>query len=92
MILIALPFPDSRVLMYFPDQRQSGLKLRIPMLCLVDLSIYNPAGKRVSTLVNQPMQTGTAIAWNASGMPLGIYFARLRAGKRTETLRLLVLR
>lgn len=64
----------------------------------VDLSIYDAAGRRVRTLLRGPAIEGPhEIPWNGtgdSGRPLasGVYFYRLRAGKKALTDKVLLLR
>ena len=64
----------------------------------VELSIYNVAGRLVTTLVDGEMAPGgSAASWDgtdATGERVvsGIYFARLRAGGRTDETKMVLLR
>lgn len=59
----------------------------------VNLSVYNTAGRLISTFVSRPMEPGAHdITWKASDIPSGVYFAKLRVGKRIETCKLLLMR
>ncbi|MCK4661300.1 MAG: T9SS type A sorting domain-containing protein [Bacteroidales bacterium] len=47
----------------------------------VTLNIYNITGQLIHTLINQNKEPGTyLVKWNASNVPSGIYFYRLRVG------------
>jgi len=57
------------------------------------LRVYNVLGNEVAILVNEQKSPGTyALRWDASGMPSGVYFYRLRAGQFVETKKLILLR
>jgi hypothetical protein len=60
---------------------------------LVNLSVYNIQGQRVAVLFNGIRQAGEhSIAWNASGYPSGVYFARLEAGGSSRTAKMVLLK
>ncbi len=62
----------------------------------VELIIYNILGQKVRTLVNQPLEKGEhSVVWNGTdnkGRPVasGIYFYRMKAGKYTETQKMIL--
>jgi hypothetical protein len=64
----------------------------------VELSIYNVAGRLVRTLVDGDVAPGgSAASWdgtdaNGERAVSGIYFARLRAGGRTDETKMVLLR
>jgi hypothetical protein len=50
----------------------------------VSLRVYDTAGREVATLVNGWRDAGThRVTFDASGLPSGVYFARLEAGEQT---------
>jgi len=52
----------------------------------VQLAVYDVMGRRVSTLVNGAMSAGRhSLAWDASGLPSGVYMLRLTAGGKVMT-------
>ena len=49
---------------------------------LVSLKIYDILGREVTALVNKPQSPGNyKVTWDGKGMPSGVYFYSLRAGK-----------
>jgi len=59
----------------------------------VSLTIYDLAGREVSTLVAAPQSAGRHnVDWNAANMPSGIYLARLNAGSLSQTQKLVLLK
>lgn len=52
----------------------------------VTLEVYNIAGQRVETLVNERKSSGTyRVSWDAANMASGIYYYRLQAGNQVLT-------
>jgi hypothetical protein len=49
----------------------------------VQLSIFNVAGKQLTTLIADNRKLTAGISWDASGYPSGIYIAKVKIGKRT---------
>lgn len=65
----------------------------LPAQCNVELVVVDPLGRRVATLVDGIAAAGPhTVRWDASGNPAGVYFLHLRAGGRTETKKLLLIR
>jgi hypothetical protein len=61
-----------------PFNPTTVLSFGIRDLGFVSLKLYDLLGREVATLVNEAKQPGTYEAtWDASGMPSGVYFARL---------------
>jgi hypothetical protein len=59
----------------------------------VRLSIYNAAGQNIATLINHPLAPGKyTLTWNATGLPSGLYVARLTAGTAQLTRKILLLK
>jgi hypothetical protein len=60
----------------------------------VNLSIFDPLGRRVAELiptglVNGPYAGGkSSVVWDAAGMPAGQYIVRLQAGNQQLSQRL----
>jgi hypothetical protein len=81
------PFnPSTTISFTLPDRKKTSL------------SIYNIEGKLVSTLIDKEMDGGyTEVTWNGTdtqGNPVssGIYFYRLKAGSKTLTKKMVLLK
>ncbi|NIT61041.1 MAG: T9SS type A sorting domain-containing protein [Aliifodinibius sp.] len=56
------------------------IEFTLPLQSEVTLTIYNPLGEVVETLVSDRLRAGRySLKWNASQYPSGIYFYRLEA-------------
>ena len=56
----------------------------------VKLTVYDRLGREVKTLVDENKSAGTyTIDFNASGLPSGIYFYRIKANDRTEVRKMI---
>jgi hypothetical protein len=59
----------------------------------VKLDVFDVTGRRVTTLINQTVQLGEHQAvLDGSGVPSGIYFARLQAGSYIKTQKMVLLK
>ena len=69
--------------------------LNLPEDCFVSFVIYNVAGQRVKTLVNESLPAGLrTVTWDGTGdggspVSKGIYFYRVVAGENTVTSKIL---
>jgi len=55
------------------------INYQLSMNSWVDLSIYNPLGQKVATLVSKMQQAGTYnVQWDASGNASGIYYYKIQ--------------
>ncbi|NBB87495.1 MAG: T9SS type A sorting domain-containing protein, partial [Bacteroidetes bacterium] len=81
-----------------PFRTQTTLQFDVPEPVDVTLSVYDVMGRKVATLVDQPMQAGAhEVVWQGRGrngqtLASGVYFVRLTAGDRTATQRLTIVR
>jgi hypothetical protein len=76
------PFNSSTVINYSLYQRSD-----------VRTDIYNILGQKVATLLDRNKEAGHhGITWNADTCPSGVYFARVTAGSKSESLKLVLLR
>lgn len=65
----------------------------IPRAGIAALSIYDPNGRHVASLLEGPVRAGTHVfLWKPAGMASGVYFLRLEADGRTLTRRIILLR
>jgi len=59
----------------------------------VTLTIFNPVGQVVTTLVNNTMTAGRhTIAFDAGSLPTGMYLYRLEAGSFTAARKMLLIK
>ncbi len=76
-----------------PFNNSTVIRYSIPQEGLVTLKIFNVIGEEVARLVNETKQTGHyEVSFNATGLPSGIYFYRLRAGEFIETKKMILLK
>lgn len=79
----------------FPNPFVTGttIPFSIPEGTFVNLSVYDVTGRRVAQLVNQDLSRGFYdIPFNSGNLSSGIYIYILRAGRNTETGKMLLLK
>jgi len=76
-----------------PFNPVTTIEFQLPNASEVEVSIYDVTGKRVETLVNERLDGGVyKVAWNASSMPSGVYFARMTAGEFSATHKVMLVK
>ena len=76
------PFNPSTVIQYVVSSRKH-----------VSLKVCDVLGREVATLVDGVQDAGIkSINWDATGVPSGVYFYRLRAGNFIDVKKMLLLR
>lgn len=76
-----------------PFNPTTTIEYALPHPVYVSLKVYNLLGEAVATLDEGVRFVGTYKAtWDATGMPSGVYFYRLRAGDYLATKKLVLLR
>lgn len=69
------------------------IKYQIPEFSFVTLKVYDVLGNEVAILVNEEKPIGNyGIEFDATTLPSGIYFYRLRAGDFIETKKMILLK
>ena len=59
----------------------------------VRLEVFNMLGQQVVSLFEGWVEAGTVtVRWEATGLPSGVYFCRMTAGKYARTLKMLLMR
>ena len=84
--------PDFQLDQNYPNPFNSStvISYEIPFISNVELKIYDIYGKKIATLVDEKQDVGNyKVEFNATGLPMGIYFYELRAGKYTETKKMI---
>jgi hypothetical protein len=79
----------------YPNPFNPGttIEFSLPKPGLVTLKIYNALGEEISTLVAEKRTAGKhTIAWNAAGLPSGVYFYRLQGEGFVETRKLVLMK
>jgi len=60
---------------------------------LITLTVYDVLGRKVAILVNEEKPAGSyEVEFNASQLPSGVYFYRLKAGEYVETKKMLLIK
>ncbi|HTK80696.1 MAG TPA: LamG-like jellyroll fold domain-containing protein, partial [Bacteroidota bacterium] len=76
-----------------PFNPSTVISFALPKAGVVTLKVYNIIGEEVATLVDGTLDAGyRSVTWNATDLPSGLYFYRLRANAFEETRKLLLLR
>ena len=76
-----------------PFNATTTIEFSIPDAGNVHLSIHDVLGKEVCTLVDDWLSAGqNQVAFNANGLPSGLYFYGLRAGERQLQRKMVILK
>ena len=74
-----------------PFNPQTTIRFSLPTAAPTELSVYDIAGQRLVTLINDFRPAGThQLRFDATHLANGLYFYRLRAGDRIETRKMLL--
>ena len=72
-----------------PFNPSTVIKFSLPDNGLVNLSVYNLLGEKVSELINHEVTSGEhQLNFNASELPSGLYIAELRFGNSFKTIKM----
>jgi hypothetical protein len=59
----------------------------------VKIIIYDALGREIQTIVNEQLSPGTyEVEWNAAVYSSGVYFYTIKAGKFTQTLKMVLIK
>ncbi|MBI2278948.1 MAG: T9SS type A sorting domain-containing protein [Candidatus Brennerbacteria bacterium] len=76
-----------------PFNPSTTIEFTLPDRSHVRLTVYNALGQEVVMLVDEEVSAGThRTTWDASGLPSGIYFARMNAGAFTMTKKMVLMK
>lgn len=76
-----------------PFNPVTTIKYDLPQAAQVELAVYNIAGQKVATLVNEKQSAGEySINWNATDFPSGTYIYQLKAGKFIQSKKMILLK
>lgn len=74
-----------------PFNPSTNIEFSLPKSSNVELAIFDVLGRKIATLVNQQLNTGSYLVdWNATDFPSGIYFYRLIARDYIETRKMVL--
>jgi endo-1,4-beta-xylanase len=74
-----------------PFNPTTAVSYQLSAISVVRLKVYDILGNEVATLVNGERGAGThRVVWDASGLPSGVYFYRLQAGRFVETKKMIL--
>ena len=69
------------------------IKFHVPELNFITLKIIDVLGNEIANLVNEEKSIGSfEIKFDATGLPSGIYFYRLRVGPFSKTMRMVLMK
>lgn len=83
---VGVSAPKLALMQNFPNpfRGQTTFKYHVTETSPVSISIYDLAGKKVGTAINETKQPGTyEVTYNGDNLPSGIYIATLSSGYRT---------
>ena len=76
-----------------PFNPTTTIKYQIPELSFVTLKVYDVLGNEIATIVNEEKPIGIyEVEFDATGLPSGIYFYKLRAGTFVETKKMVLMK
>lgn len=88
--------PDNfRLFQNYPNPFNPTTTIRfdLPENVFVELKIFDLAGREISNILQHNLNAGSySVNWNASSVPSGIYIYRLKAGKFTETRKMILIK
>ncbi len=76
-----------------PFNPTTTISYSLPLKSQVELAIYNALGESVMQLVNEEKPAGSyEVNFNATNLPSGSYFYRLRAGTYVKTKKMVLMK
>ena len=76
-----------------PFNPTTTINITIPEAGQVSIDVFNVAGQKVGTLVNDAMSAGThSVVWDASGFSAGVYFYTVKSGDFSKTMKMTLLK
>ncbi|UCG53352.1 MAG: T9SS type A sorting domain-containing protein [Candidatus Latescibacterota bacterium] len=76
-----------------PFNPTTTIHFTLPRAGFAELTVYDVTGRRIRTLISTFMEAGVhKVPWDAAGLASGVYWALLRAGGRTATHKMWLLK
>lgn len=92
---INTPVNDTYAVVNYPNPFTTTTTIRFQTASaeLVTLNVFDQAGRKISTLINQKLSSGEhAVDFNAGSLPAGMYYYQLRIGSYTTTRKLMLIK
>jgi hypothetical protein len=76
-----------------PFKPETSIRFDLPEAMSVELTVYDARGRKVATIVRGHKETGThEVPFKADGLASGVYFYKLKAGSKTFSKKMILLR
>jgi hypothetical protein len=76
-----------------PFNPSTKIKFDVPAAVNVEISVFNSLGEKVADLVDEVKEAGQyEFSWNATHLPSGIYFYKMKAGEFVSTKKMILMR
>jgi hypothetical protein len=76
-----------------PFNPTTTIRYALPERVFVHLGVYDVLGKEVASLVKEEQNPGTyTVEFNGDGLPSGVYYYRLTAGRYNEVKKMIMLK
>ena len=76
-----------------PFNPVTTIRFTLPDAGIVIIDVYNMAGQKVKTIVNEFMSAGShSVMWNASGFSAGVYFCTVQTEGISKTMKMTLLK
>ena len=76
-----------------PFNPQTTIQYSVSHAAMVNISVYNTLGQKITTLVNARHTAGThVVTFDGSGLPSGLYFYQIEAGDFVQTRKMLLVK
>ncbi|MEE9554512.1 MAG: right-handed parallel beta-helix repeat-containing protein [candidate division Zixibacteria bacterium] len=76
-----------------PFNANTNISFTLPKPSDIIIEIYNILGQRVATLFDDHKPAGLhSVNWNADDYPSGVYFAKMRAGEKSQNTKMVLLK
>jgi hypothetical protein len=76
-----------------PFNSSTTIRYNLPTESPVTIDIYDILGRKVQTLLDVKELAGShQVNWNADDLPSGAYFARLKAGQQSQTMKMILMK
>ena len=76
-----------------PFNPNTTIKYQVPELSFVTIKVYDLLGNEIAALVNEEKLAGKyEVAFNATGLPSGVYYYQLKTGSFFETKKMIMMK